>query len=328
MNQDDEKKSIERDLFSGLLNHVKEKAAIEKGFHITMPVTSTHIEQRGENCKLVALTKAIEHAHNKSKIKTPPVPLYKNKSAPASLRQFAKAHGSVVGEMYSLESLVKTSADAGYNVRTFAPFNEDEYVRQLEQLIDQNLVPIIFYELDITPGERYGYPMIGDGKNEHSGTVVAYYKNEEDETRFIIDTWGQYYDYDGMELALSSFSLAQKRQVETFSKIRVPNGSTWWVLKHKAHIYQGALLETIPSRTALPMGENDTPLKGKIMVVDGPLPEKLKSDEFLAATVDESAETTYTQHPESFFSPKKNLVPTNETDELFSMEEFSSMLLS
>lgn len=278
--KNDEKKQYERDLFAGLLNYIKENATIEKGFHIAIPVTSTQIKQRGENCKLVALTQAIEHANNKSKIDFPRVPLYKNKSAPASLRQFAKAHGSVVGEMYSLESLVKTSADAGYNVKTFTPFNEDEYIRQLELLINQNLVPIIFYELDITPGERYGYPMIGNGKNEHAGTVVAYYKNDEDETRFIVNTWGKYYDYDGMELALSSFSLAPKREVETFSKIRLPNESTWWVLKHKAHIYEGTLLEHIPSRTALPMGENDTPLKGKIMVVDEPIPEKSKPNGF------------------------------------------------
>jgi hypothetical protein len=316
----DEKKSHERELFVGLLTHIKENAAIKKGFHIATPTTFTKIEQRGENCKLVALSQAIEHANNKSKLKSRPVPLYKNKSSPASLRQFAKAHGSVVGEMYSLESLVKTSADAGYNVRTFAPFNEDEYVRQLEQLIDQNLVPIVFYELNITPGERYGYPMIGDGKNEHAGTVVAYYKNEEDETRFIINTWGQYYDYDGMELALSSFSLAQKRQVETFSKIRVPNGSTWWVLKDKAHTYAGTLLEHMPNRTALPMRENDTPLKGKIMVVDGPVPEKLKSDEFLAATLDEGAKTLHTQHQPSFFAHEKTLVTKND------MEEFLNIL--
>ncbi|WP_035892229.1 hypothetical protein, partial [Legionella oakridgensis] len=132
-------------------------------------------------------------------------------------------------------------------------------------VVDKNLAPVVFYDLDRTPGERYGFPRIGDGSNEHGATVVAYYKTESDETRFIVTMWGRYYDFDGMELALSAcHSLVERRTPETFVKrMDTLVGKTCWMLNEGK--FSPAYLRTAPE-----MKPSDTPLKGKIVVITGP----------------------------------------------------------
>ncbi len=176
--------------------------------------------------------------------------------------------------MYSIESLIKTCNSAGYEAETYAPYNEDEYILQLQNLIDKNLAPMVFFDLDLTPMDRYGFPRIGDGENEHAAVVVGYYKNEYDETRFVVNHWGEYFDFDGMEPALSAcHSLVEKRKVETFCKVMTAHGEKAWVLKTKAHQF-GIPLEDVAEQTALPMQDTHTPLKGKILVVTEPQPAR------------------------------------------------------
>ncbi|WP_133128115.1 hypothetical protein [Legionella nagasakiensis] len=255
-----------------LLHYFKACADLKKGFHIIVPEVLPAETQRGETCKLKALADSMQHAAYKAHATRPP--LYKDRRyVGPSLRQLAKIHGSAVGEVYSLEMLLAICHDAGFSATTYAPFNEDEYILQVSQLVDKNLAPVVFYDLDKTPGERYGFPRIGDGSNEHGATVVAYYKTQYDETRFIVTMWGRYYDFDGMELALSAcHSLVERRTPETFVKcMDTLMGKTCWIL-NKNRFHPAYL------RTAHEMKPSDTPLKGKILVVTGPQPTLAASD--------------------------------------------------
>lgn len=260
------------DLTEKLLTYVRDFADIEKKFHLITPVPLPGVPQRGETCKLKALAIAIEYAAQKAGRLTS-IPLYKSRSQSISLRQLAKMHGSAVGEMYSLETLIATCHDAGFIAESYAPYNEDDYISQLEELLDKHLTPMIFFDINLTPGEREGFPQIAEGSNEHAAMVVGYYKNKYDETHFIVTFWNNYYDFDGMELALSAcYSLAKKRKPETFCKVRDDSGITSWHLPENIHKH-GRLLEYTPMRTASPQKDSDTPLKGKILVVTSPLPQ-------------------------------------------------------
>ena len=253
-------------VYHKLLHYFRLHADRPRGFHITRPqVLLPNQAQRGESCKLAALAQAIRHSASVEKVAC--LPLYKDKTYPHSLREIAKQHGSKAGEMYSLQSLIRTCNSAGFEAETFAPYNEDDYILELQKLIDRNLAPMVFFDVDITSGPRCGLSRIGDGKNEHSSVIVAYYKTAFDETRFIMTHWGQYYDFDGMELALSAcYSLVDKREIETFCKVSCPDSKTEWVLKDKVPIHY-EVMRHIPERTALPMQDTDTPLKGKILAV-------------------------------------------------------------
>jgi len=251
-----------------LLNYIESNADLEKSRHITDPIVLPVVHQRGETCKLVALENSIAHAAHKAKSYY--LPLYKDKTHSRSLRQIAKEFGSIVGEVYSLEALVRICETAGYKSETFAPLDEEAYISQLEQLVDKNLAPIVFFDVDVNPGPNIGSPQIADGKNEHATNIVAYYKDHLNKTHFIVTQWENYFDIDGMELARSSFnSLVAKREIEKFVKVLTPSGSTLWELKEFANEF-GEIMEDIAERTSLPMTDADTPLRGKILVVTGP----------------------------------------------------------
>ena len=205
-------------LLHKLLQYFKKVGAdLKKGFHIVRPEVLGREPQRGENCKLTALSEALEQAAFKAK--KPHLALYKNKKHLMSLRKLAKKQGSVVGEMYSVQSLVATAKEAGFDMDVFSHTNEDDYIEQLKILVDKNLAPMVFYDLDRARC-REGFPYIGDGRNEHAAVVVGYYKNCFDETHFIVTFWNKFYDFDGIELALSAcHSLVERREEETFKKL-------------------------------------------------------------------------------------------------------------
>lgn len=256
-------------LLHKLLSYIKIHGDTKKKFHITCPEVLHTELQRGETCKLKALSVAIKHLAES--FKHPYPALYKNKTHPTSLRQIAKELGSVQGEVYSLELLKKVCHKAGFESESYQSLNTDEYILHLEMLIDKNNAPIVFYDASLD-GSRFGFPAIGDGNNEHAGVVVGYYKNEEDETHFIVSIWNSYFDFDGMELALSAcHSLKDKRIPETFAKFfDATNQNTLWLLsKHEKYKMYLSQLD-VKLRTALPMKDQDTPLRGQIMIVTKP----------------------------------------------------------
>ena len=255
-------------VFKRLQHYLETQADLEKKVSLITPETLPAERQRGETCKLKALADAM--AHTASLFKSSRLPLYKSQNFSLSLRELAKRQGSVVGEVYSIEMLRKTCFDAGYESKIYDPGNEDDYIKQLERLIDVNYAPIVFYDVDMSEA-RNGLPSISDGTNEHACVVVGYYKDHSDETHFIITQWGYYYDFNGMELALSAcYSLADKREIETFDKYYTPNSPTTKWCRADTRPPEDFFKMGVPSRTSLPMKDTDTPLKGKIMVVTEP----------------------------------------------------------
>ena len=249
-----------------LLNYCKTHAAPETLSHIALDEAescATDI-QRGENCKLAALSHAIEHATFGSGYTRPP--LYKNGNQDkVSLRQIAKRHGSTVGEIYTINQLLSICQDAQYTAEYFAPNNEEDYVSQLKSLVEIGLTPIVFFDANLELGLREGFPKIGDGEDEHAAIVIGCYTNEENDTRFLVTQWGEFFDFDGMELALSSCgSLLEKRHPESFCKVKIQGKNKWM---HEARI---GSREVIAKRTALHPKDDHLPLKGKIMTVIGP----------------------------------------------------------
>lgn len=245
--------------------YLQQNAGNDTIFYLISPLPSTQIFQRGETCKLYALANAINQEASKQNII--PLPLYKNKMhAQVSLRQLAKKNGSSVGEMYSIESMVKTAHDAGFSASVFAPNNEFEYINCLKEELAKNKAPIVFFDLDSNPGLNFKHPYIGNGNNEHAAVVVGCYDTYYGDTHFIVMQYNEFYDFGGWELALSSmYSLNDKRNVETFRKVE-KNNTTMWVLDN-AISSQCRVIEGVSSRVARPMSDMDTPLKGKIISV-------------------------------------------------------------
>lgn len=246
-----------------LAHYLETHAADATMQHVITPLVIPFQEQRGESCKLAALGYAI--AHTAKKEHKGAIPIYKDKTYPFSLRQIAKKiTGSQVGEMYSVEALLKVCLAVQYQPRAFKFLDEKQYIETLKQLTLKNLASIVFFDVQ----KEGGIPYMGDGKNEHAAIVCGCYTNANDETRFIVTHWGCFFDFDGMELARSACqSLVEKRELETFAKIRDLEGKTMWVLKSHAT----ELGEIIPSkgeRTSLPLLEKETPLKGCFMVIE------------------------------------------------------------
>lgn len=253
-------------LLHKLLNYFKQHADLKRTFHIVTPAVLPSEPQYGETCKLKALSDAMQHAAHL--YRAPKISLYKHGKFGPSLRAIAKKNGSAVGEVYSLNMLEKICSDAGFESSSYATLNQDEYILQLEKLINKNKVPIVFFDMDLSE-KRRGLPYIGQGENEHAAVVVAYYKNDADETRFIMSFWNQYYDFDGMELALSAcHSLKDKRSAEVFAKVwneDIPK--TYWYLSSRP-LFENEYHFTTKHRIAPEMKASDIPLRGKIMVVE------------------------------------------------------------
>ena len=257
-------------LLEKLTHYIQGHADTTKPYRMSNPVAISQELQRGENCKLLSLNTAMGQVAGQHSVFFPP--LYKGKrSAGPSLREIAKSHGSKVGEMYSVQSLVETCKDAGFESRIYEPINEDAYIEQLISLVNSNHTPIVFFDLDLSWSSRYGFPEIGTGENEHAAVVVGYYKTKWDETRFIVTHWDEYFDFDATELALSAcYSLKEKREPETFVKVRDSDGITQWVLKGKPLWSGDTLLASAGERHATEISDAENPLRGKILVVTQP----------------------------------------------------------
>ncbi len=163
---------------------------------------------------------------------------------------------------------------AGFKAEAYAPNHEEDYIKTLITLVDDNQAPIVFFDLDKS----------WDGQNEHAAVVVGYYHNQSGETHFIITQFGLYYDFNGMELARSSlYSLKEQREAETFTKVwNASNSATEWRLFPQKSI--SGMVLPVPERTAKPKAESETALRGKIMVVTGPIITPFIDNSFFAQT--------------------------------------------
>ena len=261
--------------YENLLRYLSHHVGEGKEFHLILQPNEVYksVRQRGENCKLAALAHAIEHIAVRTNSSFPHLYKEGNKGL-ISLRQLAKQHGSKIGEMYSINSLLKTCSSAGFQSKWSTHDNEEDYINQLKNYLACNHVPIIFFDVDITVSEHHGFPLIdGDGSNEHSATVIAFYIDKYDRTHFMVEHWSQVFDFDGMELARSTNRLQERRSPETFYKIfNTTQQNTAWVLKK--NIGPNKIQLDNPARIASPIMDDEKPLKNTIMVVTEPHQER------------------------------------------------------
>ncbi len=259
-----------------LSHYLETHAANSKMQHLITPLVIPFQAQRGESCKLAALGYAIGHAGKKEGRSA--IPVYKDKTYPFSLRQIAKKiSNSQVGEMYSLEALMKVSLAVKYQPRAFKILDEQKYIETLDKLVHKNFAPVVFFDVE----KGSGAPYIGDGRNEHAAIIAACYTNKNGETHFLVTHWGRFFDFDGIELAASACkSLVEKREPETFVKVKQLNGKNIWHLKSRAAEF-GEIITSKGERMAAPIAEHETPLKGCFMVIEkslAPAPSRFFSE--------------------------------------------------
>jgi len=235
------------------------------------PICFDKTSQVGETCKLKALHEVMTHFTNKERHPSI-VPLYEDmtkKPSPSpfsSLFSIARDEGSQVGEMYSMESLERLCNTMDFDSEAIFPHTTDEYVSILRQKIDNQMLSIVFFDVDCTEGARFALPRIGDGGNEHAVILIGYYFNEWDETQFIAYCWDDYYIYDGMELALSAFSLPKQHPPEVFFNDSV-NPYRWSKLDEKTILQLGAKNAVFICQKSREVVDSETSLKGGILSV-------------------------------------------------------------
>lgn len=247
-----------------LSSYVSSKAYQQK-YKLISPIVNHGIEQKGETCKLVALHYCMLLSALASGKKVPE--LYENFLNP-SLLEFAINSDSAVGELYSTEAFQHIVKQTSFECHMPQPFNEDQYITEIENLINANKSTIVFFDVNIKDKDRYGYPQIGDGENEHSGVIVGYYRTAYDETHFIVHSWGGFYDFNGTELALSSFQLQSQRKGEEFIAIPQKDGEIYWQSRqfypdHAKYYTQKGWTHFF--KKAKDMPEDNTPLKGQVI---------------------------------------------------------------
>jgi len=205
-------------------------------------------KQKGESCKIVAITNTLNFHYLHGNIHKKPRPSYKRKdpAVPCSAREIAKLVAkSVVGELYTekmLVDLVKglgeaTNDDAviqaDIKLKRFSTAeNESEinaYIQFLQNNIDNDVCSIIFFDAENQEQSRIGGPRLnGNGDNEHAAIVLGYHMDNDENVFFILGHWGKYFIVNGKELAISAGNLATYREPEMFYKIKSKYYSDTW----------------------------------------------------------------------------------------------------
>ncbi len=256
----------DRDSERQLLHYMRSNTTRPKTARLAAHLTGRLMPQRGESCKLKALYEAVSHSALVDGVT--PIPLYKSGTHGASIRQAAKKVGSRVGEIYSLHQLTALAKHLAFPSVTYKAFNEDDYLAHLTALIDIGQPAVVFYEVDrdMRSG-HYAHPAISKGEeNEHAILVVGYYRTAFDEVKLIVKNWDEYYEVDGMEMALSSLNLPDTRTHETFGKVYYGRTSEWTLLS-RVEKERPELCEHIKVRKAFPISKSHVALRGHLFCI-------------------------------------------------------------
>jgi hypothetical protein len=92
--------------------------------------------------------------------------------ADISLRQIAKQEfHSAIGEIYNINDLSKIARrNPGVYAKPFHPTNLRSYTHLITRAIDNNMAPIVFFDMD----GHTGLPIKANGVNEHAAVVTGY----------------------------------------------------------------------------------------------------------------------------------------------------------
>jgi hypothetical protein len=187
--------------------------------------------QHGHTCKPTTL--AMLDWYHASRLKLPNIPMHKNRggrhesqlnkfSAPAaplqSVRQIAKAHGSLQGEVLESTAMVKIAKDMGYRAETKSPANVDEFGKFVVDQLSNGNPPLAFFA--VSKGARadapFGFPSLVHPEQEHACLIVGI-----DTRHRTIDIahWGEVYRRVPIERFHRSMNiLAKTRGPETYAR--------------------------------------------------------------------------------------------------------------
>lgn len=181
-------------------------------------------EQKGQTCKIYALSNAIEWLHSAYPNQSKPYKVRKGKSPEnakeISLRQKAKeVIASKVGEVYGDLNLLKLAKESGYNnFKSVSCSSIAEYCAVINSAVEKNLIPIVLFDVRVS-GWNAGQPFNDNGHHEHAAVIYGYYHNPEGELKYLVGQWGKYYEFSAVELAMSNFQLSEERQAEKFIRV-------------------------------------------------------------------------------------------------------------
>ncbi|KTC91249.1 hypothetical protein [Fluoribacter dumoffii] len=187
----------------------------ESGFQYKLGLPIIPQTQRGQVCKLNALSVVLNSLHQFRDMPQP-LPIRKNKGQYTdSLRKHAKEdYGSQVGEIYSASTLAALAADNGFiNSSIYTENQFEHYVERIISAINKDEAPIIFYDIDPA-----GEPAYFSSNREHAVVVAGYFISKERELCFIISQWGKYYWAKAENVFSSTSQLLTSRTPEKFFK--------------------------------------------------------------------------------------------------------------
>lgn len=237
------------------------------GYAIRMGIPVIPQKQRGQICKLNALSVVLNSLHH-TYGEVQPFPIRKDKEPLnwMSIRQLAKTYyGSKVGEVYSAKILAAIAADCGFKEVTIShAVYFDDYVKMVTSTIEAGELPILFYDID-----ENGEPAKMNSFREHATVVAGYFINKNAELCFIVSQWGKFYWAKAEDIFDSASQLSPCRKPEVFYKY----GAEWYCMNDMKY-YPPELFAKPPSerRAASALPEVDGGLKNKIVIVRKPRP--------------------------------------------------------
>lgn len=172
------------------------------------------VVQLGHECKTTAI--ATVEAFYADQVGYEAIPLRKDGGRHViSIRELAKQHGSVQGELLEVHQLIDIFHDIGIDTELLDFTSDITWFKQkIQECIKSGDVPIVFF----TVSRDTGLPTIeGVSEEREHAAIINYYSPNTDELEII--HWGQIYHTTANELYHSSAILSTTRQPELYEAV-------------------------------------------------------------------------------------------------------------
>lgn len=236
----------------------------------TQIVPLTALPQIGSTCKVVALGNVEQYFSTHNNFAA--IPVHKRKTHTHSIRQLAKARGSLQGEILAFEQWKKLTNTLGYETETVSfESNFETFIDIIHSAPQQGNLPMLAFAVDRSSGHPDINPLQPEAV-EHAAVITGYDPVSETIT---LTHWGRVFQVDAGDLFLSNLSLTEKRQSEHYRTEAIPKtgientgmNAYLSIFGQAKHIPTTADDKT--GREAKPT-ENGTGFKDKILVVKKP----------------------------------------------------------
>jgi hemin uptake protein HemP len=212
------------------------KTFFEKGeLHLIEGLDFKLETQNGNCCKPLAayhlhfIMKQLEHPYlSAQRIKVRYMPRFYESSLNDSLyaednsyMTAIKKMGSVVGETYGSERILKLLTEYNLPTRMVKTESTADYIEKLQGQLANSLPALVFFDA----GEDKGYPVAAASAFEH-GAVVVGYGMVDGITYFITGHWQEFHIVEATQLAISAHQLIEKKP-ETFHFVTIEDTKRW-----------------------------------------------------------------------------------------------------